>query len=322
MNIGLPRALLYYYYYPFWKAFFETLGHTIVLSDKTNAKIITQGANVTVSELCVPVKIFNGHIMNLAEKDIDRIFVPEFTSMGREWYCPKFMGIDSIVKSLSPDLTARLLIMPITSKDDMIARVSDYLPFRQELGTDKKQIKAALKQAKQAQTKFRDLCIQGYTAEEALDIMDGKTVQKSDDDYELTIALMGYVYNVYDNFISMDIVKKLRGMGVRVLTFEMLDEQTVKYNNARGKQPFWVFARKIYNASGHYLKQPNIDGMIHVTAFACGPDSIIGKYMELDCDKKNLPFMTLRVDEHTGEGHVQTRLEAFTDMLKISKNKR
>ena len=26
--------------------------------------------------------------------------------------------------------------------------------------------------------------------------------------------------------------------------------------------------------------------------------------------------MTLRIDEHTGESHLQTRIEAFTDMIK------
>ena len=29
--------------------------------------------------------------------------------------------------------------------------------------------------------------------------------------------------------------------------------------------------------------------------------------------------MTVRVDEHTGENHLVTRVEAFTDMLKRSK---
>ena len=32
--------------------------------------------------------------------------------------------------------------------------------------------------------------------------------------------------------------------------------------------------------------------------------------------------MTLRVDEHTGDNHAQTRLEAFTDMIKMRKRRR
>ena len=69
------------------------------------------------------------------------------------------------------------------------------------------------------------------------------------------------------------------------------------------------------------LNSGDIDGMIHLTAFGCGPDSIIGKMMEIDCEESNVPFMTVRVDEHTGDNHIMTRLEAFTDMIKMSKRK-
>ena len=43
--------------------------------------------------------------------------------------------------------------------------------------------------------------------------------------------------------------------------------------------------------------------------------------MECDCEDRNIPMMTLRVDEHTGESHVQTRLEAFIDMLNLRKKR-
>ena len=71
--------------------------------------------------------------------------------------------------------------------------------------------------------------------------------------------------------------------------------------------------------SGQGIKKGDIDGIIHLTAFGCGPDSIIGRLMEGDCDDANLPFLTLRVDEHTGDNHTQTRLEAYIDMLKMRK---
>jgi len=39
----------------------------------------------------------------------------------------------------------------------------------------------------------------------------------------------------------------------------------------------------------------------------------------LDSDTYNKPFLTMRVDEHSGENHLQTRIEAFVDMLKRKK---
>ena len=75
----------------------------------------------------------------------------------------------------------------------------------------------------------------------------------------------------------------------------------------------------VYNASLYINENRMADGIIHLTAFGCGPDSVIGKMMEINCEEENIPFMTMRVDEHTGESHVQTRLEAFIDMLKMKK---
>ena len=96
MKIGIPRALLFYYYYPFWKALFENLGCEVIASDETNARIVSDGSQASVPEICVPIKIFNGHVLNLLEKDVDRIFVPQFHKAGSEWYCPKFIGIENL----------------------------------------------------------------------------------------------------------------------------------------------------------------------------------------------------------------------------------
>lgn len=53
-----------------------------------------------------------------------------------------------------------------------------------------------------------------------------------------------------------------------------------------------------------------------MTAFGCGPDSILNNFLVREAQKLNLPFMTLTIDEHSGEAGMKTRLEAFTDMVK------
>ena len=68
MKIGIPRALGYYNYYPFWFGFFGSLGIEIVLSDNTNKKLVSEGSALVVSETCLPVKIYMGHVLNLIEK--------------------------------------------------------------------------------------------------------------------------------------------------------------------------------------------------------------------------------------------------------------
>lgn len=321
MKIGIPRALLYHYYYTFWKTLFEELGCEVVLSDETNSSIVSEGSKVTVSEICVPIKIFNGHVLNLEKKNVDYILIPQFHKVKKEWYCPKFLGIPELVEYSINNLTTPIIVLDYITKTDMIDSYKVHKPLLNILDVTSMQLKKALKSAKEKQLEFRSICKKGYTVPEAYGFLFDNKPLSDKKESEITIGLMGYVYNVYDNFVSMNTIKKLEDMGAGIITFDMLDEETIKIDKKEIKQPFWTFSRKIYNASKQLINSGKIDGMIHITAFGCGPDSIIGKMMEIDCEEKNLPFMTVRVDEHSGDNHVNTRLEAFTDMIKMHKRK-
>ena len=319
MKIGIPRALLYYYYYPMWKTFFTELGCDVVVSDETNKKIISEGARVTETEMCVPIKIFNGHVAQLLDKGVDFVFVPQMHTVKNEYYCPKFIGIIEVVKYSFENSIDKLLFLNYRTKNDNLDNLSVYMPLCDVLGVKKSQLKSALKKAVAVQKKFRELCTKGYTVLEAYDILfEGATIIPHTGG-KLRIALLGYVNNVYDSYVSMNTINRLREMDVEVVTFDMLPDDATKKDKNVLKEPFWIFARKIYNASKYLIKQGNIDGIIHLTAFGCGPDSIIGRLMEGDCEDANIPFLTLRVDEHTGDNHTQTRLEAYIDMLKMKK---
>lgn len=92
LKVGIPRALLYYYYYPLWRTFFTELGAEVVLSQPSNKGILEAGLQKAVDEVCFPVKLAYGHVLDLADK-ADLIFLPRLVSVAkREYVCPKFMG--------------------------------------------------------------------------------------------------------------------------------------------------------------------------------------------------------------------------------------
>jgi predicted nucleotide-binding protein (sugar kinase/HSP70/actin superfamily) len=119
----------------------------------------------------------------------------------------------------------------------------------------------------------------------------------------------------------MDLLNKLSELGASSVTFEMLSKKAID-SRLKGKKKnlFWTFSNKLMAGAYQFLEDESIDGVIHATAFGCGPDSFLGKMLELDSGRFNKPFMTIRLDEHSGENHQQTRVEAFVDL--ISKKKR
>ena len=66
--IGIPRAMSFYHNYPFYYGFFTDLGIKIVLSDITTKQTMSAGSALVVTETCLPIKVFIGHVLNLIDK--------------------------------------------------------------------------------------------------------------------------------------------------------------------------------------------------------------------------------------------------------------
>jgi len=321
MKIGLPNALINQYYISFWKPFFETLGLEVIVSPETTKSIIDKGIRNTVAEICAPIKIYMGHVIELLDTGVDFVYIPRFVSIcDDDAFCPKFLALPDMLNCAIPELKDKMITHHIVSDNDDIATLQNYFDIGKLFTNDKKLIYQAIENGRQKWQEYRNLCVRhkcnSKIANDA--VLKGINIEKNSS--QIKIGLIGYVYNIYDNFISMNIMKKLADAGVEIITFEMLEDIQIEKQLQRfPKKLFWTFSNKIIAAGYHFLEDDNIDGVIHATAFGCGPDAFIGKYLELDSAEYEKPFMTIRVDEHTGENHLQTRLEAFVDMLIKSK---
>ena len=103
LKVGLPRALLYYQYYPYWSVFFETLGTKVVPSPVTNEDILMSGVQNAVDDCCLPVKCYFGHVLSLQDQ-VDVLFVPRVVCdrIGG-LQCPKILGLPDMVQGLGTD---------------------------------------------------------------------------------------------------------------------------------------------------------------------------------------------------------------------------
>lgn len=318
VRVGVPRALLYYYYYPLWKEFLEQLGAEVVVSGQTTKAILTRGVQCCVDEACLPVKLAFGHVQDLADKGVDALFLPRMVSVAqREYICPKFLGFPDMVRQNISGLPPI-----IDSAVNMRKKGMGIHSFVREVGAyfgkNPLQSWLAYRRALVTHRKYINLLEQGLLPEEAMNVLTGKTRAAGCHKADLTVAVIGHPYNIYDPFISMNIIKKLRKAGARVLTADHLSEQSVNQGVSRlPKKLFWTLSRRVTGGALSFHDHQAVDGMIHVAAFACGPDSMTGELIERYVRREGkVPFMNINLDEHTGEAGIVTRLEAFLDMVR------
>ncbi|EGW41502.1 acyl-CoA dehydratase activase-related protein [Desulfosporosinus sp. OT] len=67
------------------------------------------------------------------------------------------------------------------------------------------------------------------------------------------------------------------------------------------------------------FKQKGYDGVIHLYPFSCMPEVVAGSIAPKVSSDWGIPILSICMDEHTGQAGFQTRLEAFTDMIKRKK---
>ena len=128
--------------------------------------------------------------------------------------------------------------------------------------------------------------------------------------------LVGHPYNLYDEYMNMNIINKLWSYGIRVITSEMVDAVKVDYYSAKiPKRMFWTYGKRIIGSSFCMINEKKMDGIIYVSSFGCGVDSILIDLVQRAARKEGIPFTLLTIDEHTGEAGINTRIEAFIDMI-------
>lgn len=315
IRVGIPHGLFYYYYYPLWKTFFQDLGAEVITSADTNRLIIDLGIQTAVDEICFPVKVFFGHVKDLGRQNLDYIFIPRIVSVEpKSFICPKFMGLPDMIKATIPDLPPIIDITIDVSRTSKFLK-RDIVKVGLLFASNRRLIWQAYQHAGEELLWCQSLARHnGFTMAEAIKVWEGENLNIAND-FDLNIGVLGHGYSLYDPTISMNIINRLRDMGCRVQLPEMIDTDQVECEAATiPKRVFWTLGRKMFGSALAMGKANDIDGIIYLACFGCGPDSLIGEIVERKI--KNKPFMLITIDEHTGEAGLITRLEAFCDMLR------
>ena len=322
IRIGIPRALLYYQYYPAFRAFFEELGAEVTVSPPTTQETLASGSSRVVADTCLPVKVFLGHVLSLV-RNCDYIFIPAIRSIKRRVYnCSKFLGLPDMTKAVIPEAPPILEIEIDVNKGKWELYQAIYKLGR-HFSLNPLKIRRVAQAAFRTYLDYQRLMSDHkLTPPEAIARMSSaaslgfKATSHPRSQAETTIALIGHPYLIYDEHVNHRLIHRLEVSGARVVTPEMLtrDELEAAITSLVGRA-YWTYEDEVVGAGGHYLKS-GVDGVIGIMTFGCGPDSLMMDMVAKRAAKlKATPFMSLTIEEHQAPAGILTRLEAFLDMI-------
>ncbi len=312
--IGLPRLLNFHEIMPYWRTFFSALGFRVVISEKTNKRLIGKGVEKVVAETCFPIKVAHGHLLDLIDKGVDTIFLPSVVSMPlshpsleRSFVCPYVQSFPYAVRSALDFKSYGVTVLTPVIKfaDDPKVVEKELVKMGRSLGKSADEVREAIRKAKIAQDSF-----------EAFLKRRGKETLKNLKPGDQAMIVISRPYNGCDPGVNLGLPQKLRDLGVTAIPMDMLPLDEVDLVD-QWQDMYWKYGQMIYSAAQLVRNDPRLHA-IYITNFACGPDSFILHFVKEKL--RNKPHLVIEVDEHSADVGAITRLEAFLDSLKNFKN--
>jgi predicted CoA-substrate-specific enzyme activase len=310
-RVGVTRSFLTNTYFPLYHSFFSELGLEVVLPERVDPKGIEQQA----SAFCYPGELAHGYMADLLAMKPDYLFLPHLRSVPGEaksltsYTCVLVQSEPYYLRSCFPEIDAmgdRLLSPMITFRKGMGAAEAEFVGMARQMGRSSRDGRQAFARAVgEQQLFFADLKRRGGEALRAI----------ADNNEEFGVVLFGRPYNAFTEAANKGIPAKFASRGVRILTLDMLDLDAEEL--PRELHMYWGLGRMILKAAQYVARRDDLYP-VYITNFSCGPDSFLLGYFREIMGRK--PSLTLELDSHTADAGLETRIEAFLDIVSFSRS--
>ncbi|MFO7569344.1 MAG: acyl-CoA dehydratase activase-related protein, partial [Smithellaceae bacterium] len=309
-RVGFNRSFLVNTYYPLYSTFFATLGYEPVIADAC----LPAGVDEKEASFCYPAELAHGFFHNLlsGEHRLDYIFLPHFKALPNtgpandSQVCPFVQGETFYLRTtFRPTLESLenkdlLLLTPLIDLSCGIeAMEKPLLAAAQKMGAKKSEARQAFKTALlRQQACFAQMRQAGENALRQLE----------ENPLEMAVILVGRPYAGLAAQANKGIPRMFASRGHLVIPLDFLP-----IANEPGKRHmYWGTGQQILQAAGLIQKHPQLFGA-YITNFSCGPDSFLLTYFRDIMASK--PSLTLELDSHTACAGLETRIEAFLDVI-------
>jgi predicted nucleotide-binding protein (sugar kinase/HSP70/actin superfamily) len=345
--------------FPYWGNYtvaFELLAKKLNLEvvppEKTTQKTIEKGVKIAPEMYCFPLKVNLGNFLEAIERGADTILMP--TALGGSCRLRYYAFVeDKVLKENGKDVNfvifdqsldifsklkklsganflkmveATIFTLKALNIVEKLEKKAQYLRPREiEKGDTDRVLISAFKRMREIE-KFSELLkFERDVLKELEQIkIERKKVPR--------VGIVGEIYTVCDHAINFEIEKKLGNLGV-----EVHREMNLLYHLKKKiffKDFFIQRKIKPYLGStvgGHgrdaiyemlkYVKE-GFDGVIQLLPSFCMPETSVRPILEKIHQETGIPFLSLSLDEQVAEAGIDTRIEAFVDVVKnYHKNK-
>ncbi|GHV80211.1 2-hydroxyglutaryl-CoA dehydratase [Spirochaetia bacterium] len=299
--VGIPRAFSVHTLYPLYSWFFHELGIQTFLS----TEVAHAGLARAESTYCFPAEIAHGAVQDCLDKGADYILLPHFRDMPsydekvHANFCPITQALPYYIEKAFPDVDKkRFLPLVVSFKFGEGKALELFTVMTDLLGIDPAETRAAFDKALQKQYDY--FAAIKKLGEEAI-----KDARKAD---RPVIAILGRPYNAFTAEANMGIPRKFTTRGFSIVPFDILPfEGEDIFPNM-----YWYYGQQDVKSAALLKKEDNIY-VTYITNFSCAPDSFILHYLKWFMGQK--PFLVLELDSHSADAGVDTRVEAFLDII-------
>jgi len=312
-RVGMNRSFLVNTFYPLYSQFFDRLGFDVVLPDlPTQEGIDQRGAS-----FCYPVELAHGFFDTLLKSDPppDFIFLPHFKAVPnlddknskQSQVCPLVQGETYYLQTSFRSALDRLgrrgtrLITPLIELSHGLASAEEpLLEAARRMGVSRRAGREAFAAALQRQHDcFAEMRAAGRRMLAELEA----------NPETFGVVVFSRPYNGFAEEAHMGVPRKFASRGIAVMPLDFLDLEQERSK----RHMYWGMGQLLMRAARIVEKHPQLFGT-YITNFSCGPDSFVISYFRDIMGRK--PSLTLELDSHTADAGLETRVEAFLDIVK------
>jgi len=303
-RIGITKSFLTNTFFPLYSTFFSALGMKVVLAENVSP----EGIDRKGSAFCYPADISHGLFQDLLDKGVDAIFLPHILGLevqnaeGHRTNCVFVQGEPYYLRAAFRKVLGKTKILsPVLSfENGLEGAEADFVRVGKRLGFSAQKGRRAYTIACEKQRAFWSEAKR--LGEEAL-----REVEK--DLTRFAVVVFGRPYNAFAGEANMGTPRKFSSRGVRLIPFDFLPYEGEECD----PEMFWARGKMILKGARFVKNHPQLFAAF-ISNFSCGPDSFIITYFRDIMGIK--PSVVLELDDHTADAGLDTRVDAFLDVVR------